>query len=161
MKDYILLLDNITNAIKALPKRIAVLGVNFSKERFTQQNWFDSSAKPWQPRSTKRRGGTRRQSGAILVDSGRLKRSIRTISISPNSVLIGTDVPYAQAHNDGFNGKVSIKQHSRHRNGKTYTVKAHSRSVNLPQRRFLGDSQELNNRLENLVINELEKAIRL
>lgn len=159
MRDFFITLDNITKALDSLPKRVSVLAVNFSKERFVKQNWIDSSTEEWRPRSRKRRGGKRRQRGAVLVDSGRLKRSIRVISISKNKIVIGTAVPYAQAHNDGVNAMVTVKPHSRRRNGKTYQVRAYSRRMFLPRRRFLGDSKELTKRLENLIISEIEKAI--
>lgn len=142
-----------------MPTRLATLAVAFSKERFVQQNWIDSSVEAWRPRSRKRRGGKRRQSGAVLVDSGRLKRSIRAISVSKNKIVIGTDVPYAQAHNDGVNTMVTVKSHSRKRNGKTCQVREYSRRMSMPQRRFLGDSQELSARLEKLIISEIINAI--
>lgn len=159
MRDFIITLDNITKALDSLPKRISVLAVNFSKERFVKQNWIDSSTHDWKPRSRARRGGKRRQKGAILVDSGRLKRSIRKVSVSKDRVIIGTDVPYAQVHNDGFQGTVSVKPHRRKRDGKKIYVRAHSRRMSMPQRRFLGDSQELSARLEKLIISEIINAI--
>lgn len=108
MKTFLITLDNITKALNSMPTRLATLAVAFSKERFVQQNWIDSSVEAWRPRSRKRRGGKRRQRGAVLVDSGRLKRSIRVISVSKNKIVIGTDVPYAQTHNDGVNTMVPL-----------------------------------------------------
>lgn len=159
MKTFLITLDNITKALNSMPTRLATLAVAFSKERFVQQNWIDSSVEAWRPRSRKRRGGKRRQRGAVLVDSGRLKRSIRVISVSKNKIVIGTDVPYAQTHNDGVNTMVTVKSHSRKRNGKTCQVREYSRRMSMPQRRFLGDSQELSARLEKLIISEIINAI--
>ncbi len=159
-KSFAAIVDDVTRAINALPNRVATLAVNFSKQRFVQQNWHDTTPEPWKPRSTKRRGGEKRQNGAILVDSGRLKRSIRVISANSERVVIGTDVPYAEMHNEGFDGQVSVRQHSRRsRKGRAYTVRAHTRRVHMPQRRFLGESQELANQLEEMITNELKKAI--
>lgn len=161
MKDFFVILDNITKAIDTMPKRIATMGVMFSKERFIQQNWIDTSVSAWRPRCVRRRGGQRRQNGAILVDTGRLKRSIRSSLVSKELIIISTDVPYARAHNEGLNSSVLVRSHTRHRNGKAYKVKAYSRFVRLPQRRFLGESRVLCSRLENLIISELQKAMTL
>ncbi len=159
-KSFAAIVDDVTRAIDALPARVATCAVNFSKQRFVEQNWHDTTPEPWKPRSGKRRGGEKRQNGAILVDSGRLKRSIRVISADANRVIIGTDVPYAEIHNEGLDGQVNVRQHTRRsRKGRLYTVRAHTRRVHMPQRRFLGESHELANQLENLITTELKNAI--
>jgi phage gpG-like protein len=115
--------------------------------------------------------------GAILVKTGNLRRSVyRTqASLGDGSVAItfGNQVPYAAAHNDGFKGTVNIGQHSRRlftkvktkmltKSGKTRnktdkvqksvtTVQAHTRAMNLPRRRFIGPSQELNLMVEKML----------
>ncbi len=152
--------NNISQAIARLPPKIGAAAVNFSKSRFVKQNWHDESPEPWKPRSTRRRGSNLRQKGAILVDSGRLKRSIRLASVSQDRIIIATDVPYAQVHNDGLNGTVNVRSHSRHsRTGRTHTVKVHSRTVKLPQRRFLGESAELSRQIQNLIIREIKTSV--
>lgn len=159
-KSFAAIVDDVTRAINAMPARVGTCAVNFSKQRFVQQNWHDTTPEPWKPRSRTRRGGERRQSGAILVDSGRLKRSIRVVSADPNRVIIGTDVPYAEIHNEGLDGEVSVRKHSRRsRKGRLHIVKAHKRRVHMPQRRFLGESQALATQLEELMIKELKNAI--
>ena len=159
-KSFAAIVDDVTRAINAMPARVGTCAVNFSKQRFVQQNWHDTTPEPWKPRSRTRRGGERRQSGAILVDSGRLKRSIRVVSADSNRVIIGTDVPYAEIHNEGLDGGVSVRKHSRRsRKGRLHIVKAHKRRVHMPQRRFLGESQALATQLEELMIKELKNAI--
>lgn len=159
-KSFAAIVDDVTRAINSLPARVATHAVNFSKERFVKQNWHDTTPEPWKPRSRARRGGQKRQNGAVLVDSGRLKRSIRVISANASRVVIGTDVPYAEIHNEGLDGQVNVRQHNRRsRKGRIYTVRAHKRKVHMPQRRFLGESQELSNQLTELVSSELQKAI--
>ena len=159
-KSFAAIVDAVTRAINAMPVRVGTCAVNFSKQRFVQQNWHDTTPEPWKPRSRTRRGGERRQSGAILVDSGRLKRSIRVVSADSNRVIIGTDVPYAEIHNEGLDGEVSVRKHSRRsRKGRLHIVKAHKRRVHMPQRRFLGESQALATQLEELMITELKNAI--
>jgi phage gpG-like protein len=161
MKSIAAILDDVSKALHELPTRVAREAVNFSKERFVKQNWLDTGEDPWPKRSRARRGGKLRQRGAVLVDSGRLKRSIRATSVSSDTIVIGTDVPYAELHNEGLKSLLRVKKHNRRSRstGKVYEVKAHSRQVNMPQRRFIGESQELVNRIENLMQQEIEHAI--
>jgi phage gpG-like protein len=154
------ILDAINSAIVALPNKIATEAVNFSKERFVQQNWVDSTTQSWAKRKNSR-GSARRNKGAVLVDSGRLKRSIRKIEVSPTLVVIGTDVSYAKAHNNGFRGRKQVKTYNkRSSKGNVYKVRAHTVNVNLPRRRFLGESAVLNQRIERMATAEITRAIK-
>ena len=83
---------------KKLPPEIAALAVNFTKERFRSSNWLDEAPEKWKPRKKNRRG-TPKRSQTLLVDTGRLKRSIRKIEANTSRIVIGTDVPYASIHN--------------------------------------------------------------
>ena len=159
-KSFASIVDDVTRCINQLPQRVATLAVNFSKQRFVEQNWLDETPEPWKPRSNRRRGGEQRQRGAVLVDSGRLKRSIRVISTSQERIVIGTDVPYAEAHNEGLDSSVRVRAHTRRsRRGKVYAVRAHSRHIQLPKRRFIGASAELEKKAAELINNELKIAI--
>jgi phage gpG-like protein len=156
--------------------------VNFSLDNFKSQAWLGYSLEPWRQRSSKAK---RNNGRAILVDTGRLRRSIRITSISTGSVTVGTDVPYARAHNEGFRGTVNVKAHTRNKYGKEKTgsgkftkkgvermktvqkisgtgqVKAHTRKVNLPKRQFLGlDSPYLQKQLQRRLQAELMKGLR-
>jgi len=98
-----------------------------------------------------------------MVNSGRLKRSIRKLKITKNNVTIGTDVPYAQIHNEG--GQISkvanIKAHSRKRNAREHRVKTHTRNVNIniPKRQFLGNSQAMTKKIENMITIKIQKIV--
>jgi phage gpG-like protein len=76
-------------------------------------------------------------SGQVLnVRTGRLRRSINariTESTTGIEAKVGTNVEYARAHEFGFKGTVTVKEHMRR--GKR--VRAHARNVNIPQRSFL------------------------
>ena len=162
-------LDQLTKLYPRLPKLAGVVAVNFSKERFRSQNWIDNTSKPWQARKRLDKG----KRGA-LIKSGRLKRSIRLISTTQNSATIGSDVPYAQIHNEG--GRVNVTQnvsshnrkaHSRRRKGrnesvKAHQVQAHSRKVNftMPQRQFLGNSTVLDRQIEQTLTAELIRVMK-
>ncbi|MDL2289892.1 phage virion morphogenesis protein [Paludibacteraceae bacterium OttesenSCG-928-F17] len=171
--DFIRKLDAVTDAYKKLPAEIATTAVNFSKDRFRDQAWLDTTKEPWKKLKRQRRGRNGKVSNnqTILVKSARLKRSIRKISVTESRVIIGTDVPYAQAHNDGVKNKdVTIKEHivkehNRTRNGrkervKEYTVKAHSRKMNIPERKFIGNSYTLERRIVLLTTARFMRALK-
>ena len=166
-----------------LPNEIAAIAVNFSKERFRDQAWLDETKERWKPRKKPRKGGQKR-SQTLLVDTGRLKKSIRKISADANRVVIGTDVPYAYIHNYGGNITGTFKvqahtvkshrrrSHTRTRAGKTekikaqtvkaHAVKAHTRKVNtrIPQRQFLGESYTLRRRIYLLTAARFSRALK-
>jgi phage gpG-like protein len=174
-------LDSVLETYRRLPTEIAVIAVNFSKERFRDQAWLDETKHKWKPRKNKRPG---RRSQTLLVDTGRLKRSIRKIKATPEQVIIGTDVPYAEIHNEGgeINKTVNVKSHAikshrrkaytRNRSGraerikaqtiKAHTVKAHARKMNLkiPSRRFMGNSYTLARRIELHVTARFIRALK-
>jgi len=179
---FVRLVDNISRAIDRLPNRVANEAVNFSKQRFVDQNWLDTSPQPWKKRSEKRWKRDTRPGRGILVDKAVLKRSVRKIISSPTLIIIGTDVPYAEIHNDGgrftahqtvgsYGRKAyQVKEHTRTRAGRTEEVRAHNVSastvrsfkrtihVNMPRRRFLGPSAALNQELEVLIMDDIVKA---
>jgi phage gpG-like protein len=81
-------------------------------------------------------------SGQVLnVRTGRLRRSItQRVEEESGSVVgyVGTKVKYARAHEFGFTGNVTVREHLRKaKSGKESLVKAHSRNVHLPERSFL------------------------
>ncbi|MEO6176790.1 MAG: phage virion morphogenesis protein [Flavobacterium circumlabens] len=183
MNEFIRMVDNLIKARKALPNEVAVLAVKFSKDRFREQAWLDNNKEPWKARKQRRAGG-KRKSQTILVNTGRLKRSIRKVKADQNVVIIGTDVPYAEIQNNG--GKItasanvrsytkkahSRKAHSRSRKGNvesvaaqnvaSHRVKAHRRKMNttIPQRQFIGNSAKLARDIEKLIVDRFEKAMR-
>lgn len=152
--------------------KVAILAVNFSKERFVQKNWLSNRREPWQGRKRPARG-------SILVKSGRLKRSIRKLAQGNYYVYIGTDDPKAQIHNEGgtINKTVTVRAHPRKKEAKrtrnaqgryerrgaatTHQVKSHRRRMNIkmPKRQFLGDSAILNRRIERFLSAELNTEI--
>jgi phage gpG-like protein len=167
-----------------LPTIVGNEAIVFAKGNFRAQRFQDGGAsQTWKERSSKDKNT--KQKRAILVQTGRLKQSIRVISKDLNKVVIGSDVPYAKAHNEGetIATTVRVKAHRRqqrqrdtHRTvqgkqgkrssrvqfvkdtqGFTY-VKAHTRKMNLkmPQRQFMGDSPVLRAQIQT----EIEKHIK-
>lgn len=138
---------------KSLPQAIGTEAVNFAKDNFRKQGFQDVGIKKWK----KRKAGSRRNRGrAILVDTGTLKRSIRITRITRSQVHIGSSVEYAQIHNEGgqVSGTANVRSHRRTtRTGARVRVRAHTRKVNfrMPQRQFIGPSQELDRRIQKYI----------
>lgn len=177
----------IKGALTTLPTLVGNEVVNFSKDRFRQQGWLGNTFEPWPARKSHSKWGkTPRNKGrAILVDTGRLRRSIRIIRSSWDAVVVGSDVPYAKAHNEGVRLGIiqQVKSHTRKvtkvgivkkaslktksnitygrvATGGTIQVKAHKRRINqrIPRRQFLGNSQYLTARLKRTAIAHIMKA---
>lgn len=169
MQDFLNKLNRLSKLYQKFPELAAIEAVNFSKERFVRKNWVDKTVTAWKQRkpspdwhSDEQKKAAAR--GSLMVKSGRLKRSIRKIKVTRNSVTIGTDVPYAEPHNEGaiINQSVNVKAHSRTRKGREYKVKAfkRKRKITLPERRFLGESAILLRRVERLVQREITEILK-
>lgn len=79
--------------------------------------------------------------GSLLLVTGTLRRSIRS-EVQGSGVRFTSSVPYASIHNEGGKGTQQVRRHTRiSRKGKQYTVKAHIRKFNMPQRQFIGDGK--------------------
>lgn len=163
-------------ALTRLPTVLGNEGVNWIKDNFRKrQGWPGNGFEAWKPR----KANARRNAGrGILIDSGRLSRSPRIISTAPLLVNIGTDVPYAKAHNEGVDKVVSIGAHTRakigtvklstgqtgkYRKKRTITgttqVKAHQRRMRLPKRQFAGNSPVLQSILTRKAVLEVAKEL--
>jgi phage gpG-like protein len=175
--DFLNDIEKITRLLKAtgtrLPQEIGAISVQFFKNRFRQGGWISNRFEAWKPRKGQRARvwGKKQKGRAILIKTGRLRRSPRVVRITPTAVVIGTDVPYAKAHNEGFSGEVTVKAHERRtfrrvkrpmisaRTGNAYTqvskewtgnthqVKSYRRKMNLDKRQFMGHSPFLDRRI--------------
>lgn len=170
-RDLVRVCDNINRAISTIPQKAAVMAVNFTKERFVKKNWVDNAEHPWVK--------TKKRKGSTLIKSGRLKRSIRKVHVGADYAIIGTDVPYAQIHNDGgtIKGTEHVRSHTRRahkhksyiRSGKrikagtvrAHIIKSHTRKYKrtVIKRQFVGKSQQLENQLTTMIQSEIQKAI--
>jgi len=143
-----------------LPLLIGNEAVNFSLDNFRRQGFLGNTMERWPKRkkSWSKKGNNSRN---VLISTGRLRRSVRVIRATIDAVVIGSDVPYAKAHNEGLKLGViqSVKAFTR-KDGAN--VKAHTRRINmkLPRRRFIGNSPYLNQRLERVATAEFNKEIK-
>jgi len=182
-QQYFKILDNVAKAYEKLPDRCAAEAVNFFKERFT--SGVDIYNKPFKKRSDKAK---RNKGRAILVDKGVLKRDIRKVFANAKAALISTSrltVPYAKAHNEGFEGTVTVKAHQRQRYKKvkekyttkkgnertrtskqfdnskaTISVRTHQRKMKIEQRQFMGVSPLLIKRIDWRMFTDIATAIK-
>ncbi|MDE6754486.1 MAG: phage virion morphogenesis protein [Muribaculaceae bacterium] len=91
--------DNFTKTLKKVLRDIQVeltdeFDRNFEREAFFSEAW-------------ERRKSPTRPNGHILVDSGTLRRSIRS-EIKESSIVFKSDLPYAAIHNEG--GEIKVTQ---------------------------------------------------
>ncbi|XDF79266.1 phage virion morphogenesis protein [Aliivibrio fischeri] len=93
---------------------------------------------------------TRHGNQSLLQGEGDLLDSIQYI-VEKNQVRIGSPLPYAGVHQDGFSGQVQVDAHTRlitQAFGKALafpvyqSVAAFSRQMEIPQRQFLGLSSD-------------------
>jgi phage gpG-like protein len=133
-----------------LPVIVGVEAVNFYKDSFQNEGFTDETLEKWQ--DVKRRTEPKRPDHAaasrriLAGDTRNLERSI-TYKPEPGQTTIiadttqaGSNCDYAAPHNEG-----------------TTTAGRGNRTV-IPQRRFIGESKMLNEKLDN-IINEKIKRI--
>ena len=93
--------------------------------------------------------------GATLVLSGQLRNSIRTLKVTDNSFTIISDTEYSEIHNEG--GIIPITPSMRkffwamyyktNNEDWKWLALTQGTSITIPQRKFMGDSEVLNQHL--------------
>ncbi len=156
-------IENVEREIKKqimddMPRLIGNAAVSMVNQNFRDAGWRDGGLKPW--KKTKRQMGKGKGSQYLPLHSSRehLSRSTQYKKTGPGEVTISNPVPYASVHNDGFEGNVNVKAHKRtiskgKNKGDKYSVRAFSRRMYIPQRQFMGESRELNEKIENIIRN--------
>ena len=170
--------DNLHLPIKMLEQRFrsvmvrlpALLGneaINFILDNFKKQGFMGASFTPWQKRKNPNKWGQapKRNGRAILVDTGKYRRSWRIVRMTNDTTVIGSDDPKAETHQNGLRiGQIQkVESFERKGVGKTkQTVKAHTRRINqnIPKRPVIGDSPYLRARLVRIINSEILKAVR-
>ena len=134
--------------IKSLPQQLGAVALESIDDNFRSQSFFGT---PWKPRVVAKGNDGR----ALLVKSGRLRRSFK-LQNSGLTVVLFTDVPYAEIHNEGgsIQETVTVASFVRKNGAK---VREHTRRANttIPQRQFMGEHPELDNRFFSLLEREL------
>jgi phage gpG-like protein len=170
-------------ALEALTPVIAEEAVNHFQSRITEGK--DIYGKPFKKR---KRDAPNRRGRAILVKSGNLRRAIRIAKMSSGNITIENDMPYAKIHNDGgeinhpggtpylpFNQRytarkrrgridsmgesqmVFLKKDGDYPEGTKFT-KPHK--IPMPERKFMGDSPQVEAHLTALAEKELARRLK-
>lgn len=154
--------QSLQDLFRRLPNWIGTEAVNFYKDSFTRQAFIDHNVEKWAKRKNDK--PSKRGSRAILVQSGALRRSLR-FKVSGNRILVFTNIPYAQIHNEGGDvtgvRSVGSYQRKKPKGGKT-TVKAHTRTVNykMPQRKFMDvPNKAISQFLEKRIVMHIGRAL--
>lgn len=132
-----------------VPDIIAETATEYYKERFSKKAW---DGNPWETADTPK------NTGSLLVDSGALVNSIQPSYVGTDKVVISAGnekVDYAQAHNEGFKGTVTIPAHTRNTRRGPQNVSSHTRRMNIKQRQFMGESKELAIQMKQRIENYL------
>ena len=151
----------IGNKLIADSRRYAkVYCLQWFDDSFQKGGFTNTSFKAWD----KRKQPDQRQGGAILVDTTFLRKSLDVIEETNDKIMFGTHVPYAGVHNNGerIRAMQNVRAHSRVRNGKKEQVKAHNRKIDIkmPERQFIGHSEQMMKNLDKWFLNEIEKRFK-
>lgn len=142
---------------RTLPVAIAAEAEAFFVMSFRNQGFTNKMLQPWKPTKSGKRS-TFGHSAGILIKSGALKRSVRTVQKSRGIVHIAAGdqhVPYAKIHNEGFDGTQKVRSFRRKIHNGTATVRSHFRHMVMPKRQFMGDSEQLSSRIDKIIETEV------
>ena len=155
------------------------IALRFINGNFRAQGFQGQSFERWK-KSNKKRGST-------LVNKGHL-RAANYYTTQPGQTTLKNSSPYAKVHNEGFEGVVTVKAHSRNKYSKakkgtgkftkkgkermqTVTFKSgssqvreHQRKMMIPKRQFMptqaNDSPVLNNAVERQVARDIKQLMQ-
>lgn len=149
--------------------------------RFVNGNF---RAQGFQGQSFERWKKSKKNKGTTLVEKGFL-RAANHYTTQPGQTTLKNSSPYAKVHNEGFEGVVTIKAHSRNRYSKakkgtgkftkkgkermqTVTFKSgssqvreHQRKMKIPKRQFMPTNANDSPVLNNAIIREVTRDIKL
>lgn len=138
-----------------LPDMMGIEAVQHFQENFDKEGFVDNGLQPWQevergkPESpwygfspeNKKQFSSTRAADKILKDSGDLQDSI-TYDKEDGSVIVSSDLPYAQVHNEGGDAMVFGRK-----------------AFKMPERRFIGHSKELDDKIMEVMTEEIGRII--
>lgn len=121
-------------------------------DNFRRQGFFGDK---WTPKKVLSKGG----STTILIVTGAMRRGIRA-SVQGNGVVFTSDKPYAALHNEGGQFRQNVPAYYRSRAGRRYRVRAHTRTMKMPQRQFIGDHERVREAITAIMTRHLERVSR-
>ena len=126
---------------------------NFERQAFFSEAWA-------------RRKSPNRPGGTLLIDTGNLRRSVRSRT-TENSITFFTDLPYASIHNDG--GEIVVTAGERRNDKRTQqlsteadfwrfmAIKRAGTTIRIPRRRFLGAGPEVERIVREIIEENLNE----
>ncbi len=110
---------------------------------FEEKGFFGDKWKPRKNLKTK---------GSLLQVTGKMRRSIRP-AVRGNGVQFTSSLPYTTLHNEGGTIKERVRSHTRknRKTGNTYKVRAHNRTMVMPQRQFIGNHPKVQAAIKEII----------
>ena len=124
-----------------LPKKVGNLAVRLFKQNFQRESFFGKAWQEVKRRLNPKTKGAASRRRILTGPTGNLGRSIQ-FTPRDGSVLVFSDLPYSSAHNEGTNNA------------------GRSHSTRIPQRQFMGDDQELEQQVRQLIEKEISNTIK-
>jgi Mu-like prophage protein gpG len=137
--------------IERIVSDVRVVAMGEFKENFRRKAFFDQRWK---------------RSKKGLIDSGRLRNSLRA-QIKGNSIVFSSDTPYASIHNEGGEIKVTKKMKAyfwykykatKEEIWKAMALKREGEEIKIPQRQFIGDHSLLREKIEKVIVEDVNEA---
>jgi phage gpG-like protein len=148
-------------------REMAVEAQQFFDENFDKQGFQGRSVDKWPKRSK----GARRNSRKILIDTGALRNSIHIRKQRFEEIVIAAEgVSYARAHNYGATITVQVTPKMKRYFWAMYSKTGDQRfkwmaltkksqfQIDLPQRKFMGNSPVLTNRIRKVAAKHLKAS---
>lgn len=150
-----------------VPEVIGTESVSHFKNNFERES-FDGSTK-WKTRATKRSGSTNNQK--TLSKSSDLSESI-DYKVEGKTIIVFTDKVYAQIHNEG--GEITVTSQMKKQfwalhyqaiedgdadRASQFKSMALAKKIVMPQRQFIGESQELIDKIVAKLTRDFNKII--
>lgn len=157
---------------RTLPIKIGRIAKNHIQENFRKGGFQNNGLKPWKRKKHNDKYSPLMSSRQHLYGS---------IQYKPNKaqVTVGTNLPYADIHNDGGQIIVTARMKrffwAKHRetNGnswkktknndnfwKALALKPVGATIKIPKRQFIGESKELNTQIADLIEKEINNILK-
>lgn len=152
-----------------LPDIIGIEGINHFKENFVQEGFVDQELEKWKPRKSKMASNRKTLTGE---SADHLSDSI-DYKVNGNVITFYSDKPYAEIQNEG--GTIAVNNNMRsffwamyykaneagqEDVAEQWKYMALSKTITIEKREFMGDSQQLNLKVESKIIRELDQIFK-
>lgn len=137
-------LKRFEDEIPAMVDAMGTIAKNHFVKSFRDQGFTDlGTVEKWPRRKTEKRLFNGYVSRAILVQSGALRRSIRTQKLGRYAIAVKSDLPYAKIHNEGLRGRAFGKY-----------------QFTMPKRQFMGNSRTMEYKIGKKLDQIIKTALR-